>query len=72
MPYRDFQLHFCQTVVGLSNEGSEDPGDPSHPYQLSRYMVSWYCKENTPEAGLIIKSLDSAAHLKLLGIYISM
>ena len=34
MPSRDFQLHFCQSLAGLSNEGSVDPGDSSHSHQL--------------------------------------
>ena len=27
VPSRDFQLYFCQSLAGLSNEGSVDPGD---------------------------------------------
>ena len=34
MPSRDFQLHFCQSLAGLSNEGSVDQGDSSHSHQL--------------------------------------
>ena len=33
MPSRDFQLHFCQSLAGLSNEGSVDQGDSSHSLQ---------------------------------------
>ena len=34
VPSRDFQLHFCQSLAGLFNEGSVDPGDLSHSHQL--------------------------------------
>ena len=34
MPSRDFQLRFCQSLAGLSNEGSVDQGDSSHVHQL--------------------------------------
>ena len=28
----DFQLYFCKSLAGLSNEGSVDPGDSSHSH----------------------------------------
>ena len=34
VPSRNFQLHFCQSLAGLSNEGSVDQGDSSHSHQL--------------------------------------
>ena len=42
-----FDCISVKSLVGLSNKGSEDPGDPSH---------SRYCDENTPKAGLLIGS----------------
>ena len=66
MPSRDLQLHFCQSLVGLSNEGSVDPGDPA---TSTNYLITWlvgFVKKTLQKQGY---SLDWAAHFQPVGIH---
>ena len=55
VPSRDFQLHFCQSLAGLSNEESVDQGDSSHSHQLvpiqnqsKTGLAHWYAVDYIP------------------------
>ena len=59
MPSRDFQLHFCQSLAGLSNEGSVDQGDSSHSHQLvpiQNWTGSLVCSGLHPFRAICIKT----------------
>ena len=59
MPSRDFQLHFCQSLAGLSNEGPVDQGDSSHSHQLvpiQNWTGSLVCSGLHPFRAICIKT----------------